>query len=315
MANFNRFGNMSPPEEIMKRSYLMAEEPFHIVGNTYFVGNTWCSSHLIDTGDGLILLDTPCLSELAYLIDSIWKLGFDPRQIQYIVVSHAHMDHYGAVKALVHLTGAKTFMGEVDVRDMAEHPERFRQMNEKDEGRWNESFTADVALKDGDVIELGNTKIRCVLTPGHTVGVMSHFWETEEDGKTYRVGIYGGAGFVTVGAEKLKADGLPLTMQQVFAESIDKVWDEKVDVMLGNHPFHNDTYEKHERVLRGEADAFIDPTEWRRYLQELRDRYAEFLSLTPEEVKKMYEKTSFFVYRDKAIPDLEWGFPENAVRP
>ena len=41
-------------------------------------------------------------------------------------------------------------------------------------------------------------------------------------------------------------------MRDTFSRSIDKVWDEKVDVMLGNHPFHNDTYEKHERVLRGE---------------------------------------------------------------
>ena len=92
MSNFNRFGNMSPPEEIMRRSYLMAEDPFHMVGNVYFVGNTWCSSHLIDTGDGLILLDTPCLPELAYLLDGIWRLGFDPRQIKYIIVSHAHVD-------------------------------------------------------------------------------------------------------------------------------------------------------------------------------------------------------------------------------
>ncbi|WP_434310098.1 MBL fold metallo-hydrolase [Hominifimenecus sp. rT4P-3] len=314
MSNFNRFGNMSPPPELMRRSYLMAEEPFHIVGNVYFVGNTWCSSHLIDTGDGLILLDTPCLPELAYLLDNIWRLGFDPRQIKYILVSHAHMDHYGAVRALVHLTGAKTLMGEVDAADMAEHPERFERMN-LGGGRFNENFTPDILLKDGDVLELGNTKIRCVLTPGHTIGVMSHFWETEEDGKTYHVGIYGGAGFVTLSEDRLKECGLTVDMRKVFAQSIDKVWDEKVDVMLGNHPFHNDTYEKWERVKKGEKDAFIDPTEWHRYLQELRDRYQEFLKLSPEEIKKMYEKSYFFVYRDKAVPYLFGGIPEDMALP
>lgn len=90
---------MSPPPELLRRSYLMYEEPFHIVGNVYFVGNTWCCSHLIDTGEGLILLDTPCLPELAYLLDGIWRLGFNPRDIKYILVSHAHMDHYGADRA------------------------------------------------------------------------------------------------------------------------------------------------------------------------------------------------------------------------
>lgn len=181
MESFNRFGNMSPPPELLRRSYLMYEEPFHIVGNVYFVGNTWCCSHLIDTGEGLILLDTPCLPELAYLLDGIWRLGFNPRDIKYILVSHAHMDHYGAVRALAHLTGAKTLLGEVDAEDMENNPERFERMNHES-GRFNECFVPDITLKDGDVLEMGNTKIRCVLTPGHTVGVMSHFWETEESG-------------------------------------------------------------------------------------------------------------------------------------
>lgn len=314
MSNFNRFGNMMPPEEMMRRSYLMAENPFPIVGNVYFVGNTWCSSHLIDTGDGLILLDTPCLPELAYLLDNIWRLGFDPRQIKYILVSHAHMDHYGAVRALVHLTGAKTLMGEVDAADMAAHPERFERMN-REAGRYNESFLPDITLKDGDVVELGNTRIRCVLTPGHTVGVMSHFWETEENGTTYRVGIYGGAGFVTLSEDRLKECGLTKEMRKIFSESIDKVWEEKVDVMLGNHPFHNDTYEKRERVLHGEKGAFIDPGEWQRFLAELRDRYTEFLALSPEEVRDMYRKSDFFVYRDKAMPYLFEAVPESMVLP
>ena len=38
--------------------YEGAIEPFKIIGNTYFVGTFPASSHLIDTGDGLILLDT-----------------------------------------------------------------------------------------------------------------------------------------------------------------------------------------------------------------------------------------------------------------
>ncbi len=37
-------------------------------------------------------------------------------------------------------------------------------------GYYNESFVPDVELQDGDLIQLGNTTIRCVLTPGHTIG-------------------------------------------------------------------------------------------------------------------------------------------------
>ena len=64
MEHFNRFGNMSPTQEYMHRPYLMNRAPFQIRGNLYFVGNLWCSSHLIDTGEGLILLDTPCAGSM-----------------------------------------------------------------------------------------------------------------------------------------------------------------------------------------------------------------------------------------------------------
>jgi metallo-beta-lactamase class B len=304
---FNRFGNMNPSNEMYMRNYLMAEEPFKIIGNLYFVGNTWCSSHLIDTGKGLMLLDTPALPEFPYLLDSIYRLGFNPKDIKYILVSHAHSDHYGAVKALVHMTGAKTFMGEVDAQVMKKNDEKQGDRRYTQQVRFNEIFEPDVLIKDGDIVELGNTKIRWVLTPGHTDGVMSHFWETQEGGKTYRVGIYGGAGFSSMSESALKNRGLPLSFQQVFTQSIDKVWNEKVDVMLGNHPFHNDTFEKHERVLKGAKDAFIDPTEWQRFLQELKNCYQDFLKLTPEEVTKMYEKSSLLVFRDRPVSFHGWN--------
>ena len=295
MEGFNRFGNMSPTEEYEKSPYLMNQPAFRIKGNLYFVGNKWCSSHLIDTGEGLILLDTPCAGNLPGLIHNIWSLGFNPEDIKYILVSHAHTDHYGCVKALVHMSGAKTFLSAVDAKDMRDHADRIAYMDKK-LGAYNEDFIPDVELQDGDVISLGNTKIRCVLTPGHTIGVMSHFWEVEEDGKSWNVGIYGGAGFVSVSKWALEQDGEPLSLQKDFLTSIEKVWDEPVDIMLGNHPFHNDTYYKRARVLKGETDAFVDSTEWHRFLNELRERYYAFLTLNQEQVEKMYAKTQIMDY-------------------
>lgn len=45
-----RFLNTFPPDKMLCHPYWMAEPPFRIWGNLYFVGNSWCSSHLIDTG-------------------------------------------------------------------------------------------------------------------------------------------------------------------------------------------------------------------------------------------------------------------------
>lgn len=289
-TSVNRFGNMMPPAACVKHPYLLDRPPFHIAGNVYYVGNRWCSSHLIDTGEGLILLDTPCASGLPGVMYNIEELGFRVHDIRYIIVSHAHTDHFGAVAALVSKTGAKTFLGTIDAQDMADHPDRIEKMNQ-DLGAYNESFIPDVRLEDGDVVSLGNTNIRCVLTPGHTIGVMSHFWQTEEDGKALNVGIYGGAGFVSLSEKALKENGLPLEMQKIFTDSIDKVWDEKVDVMLGNHPFHNDIYQKALADRKDGKNPFIDPEEWHRFLSELKICYANFLKLTPDEVAEMYSRS------------------------
>ena len=85
-----------------------------IFGNLYFVGTKPASTHIIDTGEGLILIDTGYFNTLYLVINSIYKLGFDPKDIRYIVNSHWHDDHTGGTKALAELSGAETLIGRYD---------------------------------------------------------------------------------------------------------------------------------------------------------------------------------------------------------
>lgn len=130
-------------------------KPARIFGNLYFIGVRAVSTHLIDTGTGLIIIDPGCFDSLHVIINNIWELGFNPSDIRYIVVSHAHYDHMDSVKALVSLTKAKTFIGKYDLPlltgELYHYPIK--------------SFNPDVLLDDGDVIALGNTVIKCVSTP------------------------------------------------------------------------------------------------------------------------------------------------------
>ncbi|MDD6213456.1 MAG: MBL fold metallo-hydrolase [Clostridiales bacterium] len=312
--NFNRFGNMNPSYEAHQNIYLLKEEPFRIVDNVYYVGNTWTSAYLIDTGKGLILLDNSTQEYFPLLIESIYELGFNPKDIKKIILSHAHGDHYGCVFLLKQLCpDALTYVGDVDAPSMLKGMQK-RSYNISDYGfggngyyKYNEGFIPDVLIKDYDHIKLGNTDIECITTPGHTDGVQSHFWTTPSG---YRIGLYGGAGFSSMGTERLRARGFNdaeiARWQQIFVESIDKVWDKKVDVMLGNHPFHADLFEKHERFVKGDRKAFHDKTEWHRYLQELKDSYAEFLKLTPDEITEMYRYSYLLVFRDANLKKHDW---------
>ena len=115
-----RFGSMYEQlDQIKKKPALGKMDPFRIVGNVYFTGTYQASSHLIDTGDGLILIDTGYASTLYLLIDSIYRLGFRPQDVKYVINTHWHWDHTEATAAFADLSGAKTLLGRDDLENAA----------------------------------------------------------------------------------------------------------------------------------------------------------------------------------------------------
>jgi len=257
---------------IRQYPYLHRAKPFHIAGGVYYVGNKVCSSHLIDTGAGLLLIDTPFARQLPLLIQSIWEAGFDPADIRYILHTHAHSDHVGATPAFVSMFGCKTCISEADAASVESHPRLLMPMDD-DPG----FFTPDVRLHDGENICLGNTCVRAVATPGHTAGTMSYFFSTSEEGRHLVCGMIGGAGFNTLCHDYFADYGTPLYLRSQFMDSLEKLRSERVDVMLGNHPNANNTFEKQQRrEADGESNPFIDPEEWGRYIDDIKRRFILF---------------------------------------
>lgn len=247
----------------MKEPWIGYVKPFKIWGNLYFVGTEPASTHIIDTGAGLIMLDSGYQQSLYIVIHNMHLLGFNPLDLKYIVHTHGHIDHFGATRALVELTGARTFLGRPD-RDYANG--KLDLSYAKELGmEFSETFEPDVLIDDGDVIELGNTKITAVATPGHTPGAMSYFFDVTDGGRTFRAGLHGGMGINTLSKEFLDKYSLPYELRNDFKRSMLRLNEEKVDIFLGNHMQHNDTLGKADRVSKGEADAFINPDEWGKY--------------------------------------------------
>lgn len=236
------------PRRKLENNYEGRIKPFRIIGNVYFIGTYQASSHLIDTGDGLIVLDTGYHDTLYLLVQSIWELGFDPKDVKYIVHSHWHGDHTQGTAALARLTGAKTVIG----------------IHDRDKLVSAELFDPDITVADGDVLALGNTQIRFMHTPGHTEGTVSFFFDTQEDGKTYRVGMFGGAGANTL--VSTHRTYYPACRED-YLRSIERLLKEPVDVFIGNHCWNNDTEGKAARLEKGGVNPFIDPGEWTRFLR------------------------------------------------
>lgn len=244
--------------------------PFRMLGNLYFIGSRAVSVHLIDTGDGLILIDTGYPNMWEQILTSMRSLGFDPADIRILLHSHGHYDHIGSTAEFKALSGAKTCISRID----NEIVNGKRNLSWADELGYPvlPPFDCDVLLEDGDRIELGNTSILCRLAPGHTEGTLCFFFEIEEDGRRYTAAMHGGVGTNSMEKPFLEKYGLPLSLRDVFRKDLHELAKIPVDVVLGNHPDQSDTEGKLARIQGGEAHACIDPTEWPRFMKACEDR-------------------------------------------
>jgi len=236
------------------------------MGNLYYVGNSDVSSHLINTGQGLILLDTAFPQTVYLLLESVRRLGFNPDDICYILHCHGHYDHFGGTRAIVELTGAKTALGEDDIEILKERPELSWAPEYSVE--FYETFEVDEPLTDGQIFSIGNTSIECLHIPGHTPGAMSYFFEISDSVNTYTVGIHGGPGLNTLSKEYLQKYGLPLSRRADYMNSLQKLKNQAVDVFIGAHPGQNATLTKRTLMKDGE-NPFLDRTAWLVFLETL----------------------------------------------
>src|SRR4029078_10795954 len=82
-------------------------EPAKIFDNLYFVGMNDVAAWAVTTSQGIILIDA--LNDYAVedeVVGGLTKLGLDPKQIKYVIVSHGHVTHYGGAKFLQDTYGA-----------------------------------------------------------------------------------------------------------------------------------------------------------------------------------------------------------------
>src|SRR6266403_3557592 len=161
-------------------------EPAKVFDNLYFVGGKLHSSWALTTKVGIILIDTiyPYNSE-ELVIGGMQKLGLDPKNIKYVLISHAHADHIGGAEMLQTRYKARVVMGGPDWDWVAKYPNRYKTMAPK----------RDIVATDGMKITLGGTTVTIWLTPGHTPGTMSYTFTVLDHGKPVNVAYSGGTAF------------------------------------------------------------------------------------------------------------------------
>ena len=211
-----------------------APAPGQAFDNLYFVGSAWVSAWVLKTSDGLILIDALNNSKEAQVLieGGMRKLGLDPAQIKYIVVTHGHGDHYGGAQMLADKYKARVIASAIDW-DMMDSKLEF------DSKVWDAPPKRDMAVADGRSLTLGDTTITFFVTPGHTLGTLSPVFDVRDKGLPHKAMIWGGTSF-NFGRDLGRLDSYIAQTQRMQA----KARELSVDVPLSNHPNYDGTVAK-----------------------------------------------------------------------
>lgn len=198
---FSETGRMPPNfVKFIGDTALQEIEPYKAFDNVYYVGICWVSAWLITSPNGHVLIDTLYGPYTSQLLGNIRSLGFDPKDIKLVVVTHGHFDHAGGIGQLKSDLApgtrfAMTKEGWREGKEDSSHP------------RWPwKMIEPDIVLTDDQIVTGGDIAIQAFETPGHTMGTASFAFDARDGVRTYRAFTVGGLALNRIrGPEQVEA--------------------------------------------------------------------------------------------------------------
>jgi metallo-beta-lactamase class B len=219
-----------------------AREPLQVFDNLYYVGEQAYSAWAITTPAGIIIIDPIYdYSVEEQVVGGLKKLGLDPAQIKYVVVSHAHRDHAGGAWYLQERFGARVLLTAPDW-----------ELLERNTQKWPKP-KRDMVVTDGQQLTLGDTTLTFVHTFGHTPGTMSTIVPVKDNGKPHVAALWGGTGFnFTITPDRPASHWFDayIASARRFREAAAKAG---ADVFLSNHPSWDGSNDKMARLAARKA--------------------------------------------------------------
>jgi len=166
-------------------------EPAKVFDNLYFLGQSEFSSWAVTTSQGIILLDAIFDYSVQDEVEGgMKKLGLDPAQIKYVIVSHGHGDHSGGAKFLQDKYGAHVVLSadDWDLLDKTRNGRNAQPVPKR-----------DIVATDGMKLTLGDETLTLYITPGHTLGTISTLIPVKDHGQPHIVAYWGGTAFNWIG--------------------------------------------------------------------------------------------------------------------
>lgn len=134
------------------------------------------AAYLLETSDGLALVETGPSSTIAALEAGVEALGREIADIRHLLVTHVHLDHAGAAGLLLRRNPqARLYVHEVGAPHAVDPTHLVRSATriygDQMGPLWGEIVPVPagrvIAVSDGETIEVGDRSLSVLYTPGH----------------------------------------------------------------------------------------------------------------------------------------------------
>lgn len=225
-----------------------------LIPGVHQVPGVWWSRVYLIESDTLTLVDTGPFWSARRVLDYIEAIGRRPEELELVLMTHSHPDHYNGARSLNRRTGARLLAHPADTKTHRNSEVRLRPQLPFLRGT-----PLDRTVEEGELLPISDG-VRVIHTPGHTPGSVCYLLE--------------GKGVLFSG-DTLFSDGVKLSRSVPFPQydghdlraSLARLATMEFDVLCGGHG---------EPLIGGASDRLKtllatrpEPPTWGRYLKSI----------------------------------------------
>lgn len=244
-----------------------------VIGNLYAVGTYDLGVFLIASAQGHVLINTGLEDSTPLIRNNIESLGFRLEDVKILLTMQAHWDHTAALAEIKSRAGAEMWATADDARVLEDGGFSDPHFGGKQSFK---PVKVDRIIADGEVIELGATRLTVVEMPGHTQGSAGYTMKVREGGREYDAAI---ANMATINrGKRLLVEPTYPGVADDFAETFRKQKALPVDVWVAAHGSQYGLHEKYKPGPPYDPRTFVDPEGFRAAVARYEKLYLEQLA-------------------------------------
>ncbi|HBN52963.1 MAG TPA: subclass B3 metallo-beta-lactamase [Stenotrophomonas sp.] len=235
--------------------------PRRIFGNTWYVGTCGLTALLVTSDAGHVLIDGATAPAGPLIEANIRALGFDPRDVKYLLNSHEHYDHAAGLAYLQGVTGAPLLARAPAVDTLHTG---VSDRSDPQQLEFKQGFPAVPVVQtidDGDTVRVGALALTSHATPGHTAGGTSWTWRSCEGTRCLDMAYTDSVSALS--DRQYRYSGHP-AMVAAFRRGLDTLAALPCDIHITPHPLASDLFA---RLQGTDGKSLVDPTACRRYAE------------------------------------------------